>query len=96
MKDESYFQNMEGFLNTPFDKELELEFFKELATLESAAPYFRMTLEQDLKRHFVSDSPMAQAQVKGAAARTQHFLKGMLRSKESKVKSIVPEKRRMK
>ncbi len=93
---ENYLNEMEGFLNTPFDKKLEIEFFRELASLESALPYLRMTLEQDLKRHFNSDTPMSQFQVKGAYSRTHHLLMGILTAKGGKGKNIIPEKRRMK
>ena len=57
-KKENYMDEMSDFLNNPFDKKLELEFFKELAQMENALPYLRMTLEQDLKRHFNSDTPV--------------------------------------
>jgi hypothetical protein len=94
---ENYLNEMEGFLNNPFDKKLEVAFFAELAQLESALPYLRMTLEQDLKRHFNSDTPMSQFQVKGAYSRTHHLLMGILAAKGGgKKKDITPDKRRMK
>jgi hypothetical protein len=56
-----------------------------------------MTLEQDLKRHFNSDTPMSQFQVKGAYSRTHHLLMGILAAKGGgKKKDITPDKRRMK
>lgn len=93
---DTYLNEMEGFLNNPFDKKLEAEFFKELASMESALPYLRMTLEQDLKRHFQAADPMSQFQVKGAYSRTHHVLMGVLAAKGGgKKKDITPEKRKM-
>lgn len=97
MPKENTTDDLKGFLNTPFDKNLEIAFFKELAQMESALPYLRMTLEQDLKRHFHSDTPMSQFQVKGAYSRTHHFMSGILAAKGGgKKKDTIPEKRRMK
>lgn len=96
-KKESYIEEMSGFLNNPFDKKLELEFFKELAQMEHAVPYLRMTLEQDMKRHFNSETPITQFQVKGAYSRTQHLLMGILSARgEGRKKETIPEKRKMK